>query len=107
MCIRDRHTFSSLTKDFLGQYNGTLTGADVAYVFFNPHALELKKLPPIDPNDVIQGFGDPHPAVFTDANNLVDVLLQHNWGNSNLLIMTSGNLAGTDLQHLADEVVKH
>lgn len=100
------HTFSSLTKDFLGQYNGTLTGADVAYVFFNPHALELKKLPPIDPNDVIQGFGDPHPAVFTDANNLVDILLQHNWDNSNLLIMTSGNLAGTDLQHLADEVVK-
>jgi UDP-N-acetylmuramate: L-alanyl-gamma-D-glutamyl-meso-diaminopimelate ligase len=101
------HTFSSLTKDFLSLYNGTLRGADFAYVFFNPHALELKKLPPIDTNDVIQGFGYPQPDVFTEANNLVDELLMHNWSNSNLLIMTSGNLAGTDFQHLADVIVKH
>jgi len=101
------HTYSSLTKDFLGQYNGTLTGADVAYVFFNPHALELKKLPQIDPNDVIKGFGDPQPVVLTDANILVNALLNHNWSKSNLLIMTSGNLAGTNLQHLANAVVNH
>jgi UDP-N-acetylmuramate: L-alanyl-gamma-D-glutamyl-meso-diaminopimelate ligase len=38
------HTFSSLTKDFLVQYNGTLTGADVAYVFLQSPCPGIEKI---------------------------------------------------------------
>ncbi|MEW5845561.1 MAG: Mur ligase family protein [Bacteroidota bacterium] len=100
------HTFSSLTKEFLNQYHGTLKGADIPFVFYNPHTVEMKKLPPIEPNDVVHGFGNPAPRVFTNSNELVNALLNLSWSNTNLLIMTSGNFAGVDLQHLANMIVE-
>lgn len=36
------HTFSSLNKDFLVKYAHSMELADVAVVFFSPHALALK-----------------------------------------------------------------
>ena len=36
------HTFSSLTQEFLQQYRGTMDEADVRYVYFSQHALQLK-----------------------------------------------------------------
>lgn len=100
------HTFSSLTKEFLNQYHGTLKDADIPFVFYNPHTVAMKKLPPIEPSDVIQGFGNPTPTVFTNSNELVNALRTLNWSNKNLLIMTSGNFAGLDLQHLANMIVE-
>ena len=38
------HTFSSLNKSFLKEYNGTMNEADVAIVFFSKKALKHKKL---------------------------------------------------------------
>ena len=46
------HTFSSLSSDFLPLYNGTLEKAKAAFVYFNPHAIELKKLKPISKAEV-------------------------------------------------------
>ena len=99
------HTFSSLTKDFLNQYYGAFNGADKVFVFYNPHTVQIKKLSPIEPNDIIQAFGNPSPKVFTDTAELINTLLTLNWSNRNLLIMTSGSFAGIDLQHLANRIV--
>ncbi len=41
------HTYSSLSQDFLPLYEGTLREADSAFVYFNPHAIEMKKLQPV------------------------------------------------------------
>ena len=38
------HTYSSLNAEFLKEYNGALDAADVAVVFYSPHAVEIKKL---------------------------------------------------------------
>src|SRR5690606_14930768 len=38
------HTFSSLNANFLKDYKGSLDAADVAVVFYSPHAVEVKKL---------------------------------------------------------------
>lgn len=99
------HTFSSLTKNFLAQYHGTLNRADNVFVFYNPHTVQIKKLSPIEPKDIIKAFGNPTPRVFTDSAELINTLLTLNWNNRNLLIMTSGSFAGTDLQHLANSIV--
>ncbi|MBO4599172.1 MAG: peptidoglycan synthetase, partial [Bacteroidales bacterium] len=46
------HTFSSLTAEFLKQYAGTMDKADVPMVYYSQHALQLKKLPNLDPEQV-------------------------------------------------------
>jgi UDP-N-acetylmuramate: L-alanyl-gamma-D-glutamyl-meso-diaminopimelate ligase len=41
------HTFSSLSENFLDQYAGCMDAADRALVFYDPHAVQLKRLPPV------------------------------------------------------------
>ncbi len=100
------HTYSSLSKDFLEQYHATMDPADVAVVFFNPHAIALKKLLPITPEDVMKGFGRSDLQVFTDAAELRNFLSLQNYANTNLLLMSSGNFGGMDVSQLAVDVVR-
>ena len=46
------HTFSSLNKVFLPQYKNAMEAADVAYVYFSEHTLEMKRLPMITKEEV-------------------------------------------------------
>ena len=116
------HTFSSLTQEFLQQYRGTMDEADVRCVYFSQHALQLKKLPPLDPEEVKAAFeGTPsgtqasrlhaaetaaHPVeVFTDSTAMVAKVKAMEWKNANLLMMSSGNFDGIDFNQLAEEVL--
>jgi len=100
------HTFSSLNTEFLKQYFGTMEKSDIPFVYFNPSTLEHKKLPPIEPSFVKNCFGTKSIEVFTDSRNLIDSLKRINWQNKNLLIMTSGNFSGVNLQEFAKEIVQ-
>ncbi|MFQ5445483.1 MAG: UDP-N-acetylmuramate--L-alanine ligase, partial [Saprospiraceae bacterium] len=91
-CV-ELHTFSSLNKAFLPHYNGTLAGAGVACVYYNPHTLEMKKMPPIDPGEIQRNFNHPNLHVFTERQELEGFLLSQNWRSSNLLLMSSGTFA--------------
>jgi UDP-N-acetylmuramate: L-alanyl-gamma-D-glutamyl-meso-diaminopimelate ligase len=99
------HTYSSLSKEFLGHYLHSLDEADVPMVYFNPHAIQLKRLPPITEEQVKEGFGNPKLKVFTDSKKLQDELLSMDWKNSALLLMSSGNYDGVDIARLAGEIV--
>ena len=100
------HTFSSLTQEFLQQYRGTMDEADVRCVYFSQHALQLKKLPPLDPEEVRKAFGG-NVEVFTDSKALVDyvITLFRDNDNKNLLMMSSGNFDGIDFAALAEEII--
>ena len=98
------HTFSSLSKDFLDQYSGCMEKADVAVVFFSPHALALKKLPMLSPDDIKHAFGKDGMIVFSDAVQFQKFLHGQNWGNSNLLLMSSGNFDGLQVKEFAGEL---
>ncbi|MCA6365284.1 MAG: peptidoglycan synthetase [Bacteroidetes bacterium] len=98
------HTFSSLTAEFLAEYNGAMNTADVAYVYFNPHTIAHKKLPPITEAQVKQAFARDDIKVSTDSAALVAELKQHSWNNSVLLLMTSGNFDGVNFDELAAAV---
>ena len=63
-CI-ELHTFSSLSENFLSHYKGCLDQADIAKIFFSPHALELKKLPVLSKTQVKEAFGNPDAEVYT------------------------------------------
>jgi UDP-N-acetylmuramate: L-alanyl-gamma-D-glutamyl-meso-diaminopimelate ligase len=103
--VMELHTYSSLSKQFLSHYRNTLDPADVPVVFFNPHAIALKKLPPITVEDVAEGFGNPALNVFTDATSLETFLQNQDMKNANLLMMSSGNFGGIDLKGLAGDLI--
>jgi UDP-N-acetylmuramate: L-alanyl-gamma-D-glutamyl-meso-diaminopimelate ligase len=98
------HTFSSLNPDFLPQYAHCFDAPDVAVVYFNPHVLEHKRLPPLAPEAVQQAFQRPDLRVFTDSQALAAFLHAQQWPHTNLLLMTSGTFDGLDLAELAAEV---
>ncbi len=98
------HTFSSLNKDFLEQYAHSMQKADVAVVYFSPHALELKKLPMLLPEDIINAFQKAGLMVFSDPDHFQHFLLKGKWEASNLLLMSSGNFDGLQVKELADRL---
>ena len=98
------HTFSSLTQEFLKQYAHSMDEADVRYVYFSQHALQLKKLPPLDPEEVKKAFGGD-VEVFTNSAAMVAKVKSMEWKNANLLMMSSGNFDGIDFNQLAEEVL--
>ena len=99
------HTFSSLTAEFLKQYAGTMDKADVPFVYYSQHALQLKKLPNLDPHQVQAAFANPNVRVFTDSALMVEELRRMDWKDANLLMMSSGNFDGIDFNQLADELI--
>ena len=103
------HTFSSLTAEFLKQYAGTMDRADVPMVYYSQHALQLKKLPNLDPEQVRQAFANERVRVFTDSKQMVDTVIQTFRQSDNqainLLMMSSGNFDGIDFKQLSDELI--
>lgn len=100
------HTYSSLTAQFLQQYAGSMELADTAMVYFNPHALQLKQLPPLEPEQVKSGFGRDDLAVFDSSAKLrqaIDNALKACTAAKRpycLLMMSSGNFDGMELTTL-------
>jgi len=98
------HTFSSLNKNFLDQYAGCMKKADVAAVYFSPHALELKKLPLLKPEDIEHAFQKEGLKVFSDTRAFQQFLMGQNWDNSNLLLMSSGNYDGLKAREFIEKM---
>lgn len=99
-CV-ELHTFSSLNKYFLPEYAQTLAAADVAAVYYSPHTIAHKKLTPIEPDDVQAAFEKENLQVFTDNQSLKRFLLEQDWDNTNLLLMSSGTFDGLNVPELA------
>lgn len=100
------HTFSSLNKEFLEQYNGSMSTADKAIVYYSPKTLEHKRLSPLSKKDVKSAFNSDNVEVCTDSAELVKMLQAEDWNNKNLLMMSSGNFDGVDFSELADQLFK-
>ncbi len=101
------HTFSSLTRDFLPQYAGTMDAADEAIVYFNPEVIAHKRLAQFSPADVEAAFAHKGLAVFTRPQDVVARLEASDLCGAVLLLMTSGNFGGLDLKALASRLLGH
>jgi UDP-N-acetylmuramate: L-alanyl-gamma-D-glutamyl-meso-diaminopimelate ligase len=99
------HTFSSLTKEFLVQYKGTINAVDNAAIYFNSHALELKRLPNLDKEMIYQAFEKDGLQVFTTTEEVVKFIKENSKNNENILMMSSSNFGGLDLKQLANEII--
>ena len=99
------HTFSSLTEDFLPQYENCMKAADVAFVYYNPDVIKHKRLKEITPEKVKMAFGAENLTVFTDSEKLQEELLKMKMNDTALLFMTSGNFSGVNLIEFAEELL--
>lgn len=99
------HTFSSLNKAFLPQYQGCMEMADLPVVYFSRHALTLKRLPELTAEEVRTAFADERLSIYNDSASLQADLLSIDYRNKNLLLMSSGNFNGLDMEGLARKVL--
>jgi len=100
------HTFSSLNSEFLAQYSGSMQDADHAIVYYNPKTIAHKKLDPISIENVKDAFSQDDLIIYTDSIQLQADLLKMNWNNSVLLLMTSGNFDGVNLNEFGETILK-
>lgn len=94
IAVFEIHTYSSLQPDFLPGYRGTLNPADFAFVLYDPHVFELKKMPVPAKGTIETAIG--HCKEFMDAEELAESVkkLVQPGQPTVLLLMSSGNLGG-------------
>ncbi|SFE03862.1 UDP-N-acetylmuramate: L-alanyl-gamma-D-glutamyl-meso-diaminopimelate ligase [Chitinophaga sp. CF118] len=100
IAVLELHTYSSLNAAFMVQYQGAMDKADVPVVFYSSHALEIKRMPNLEPELVAQGFGRSDLQIFNKRDHLLAFLDAQNYGNTNLLLMSSGDYEGLDVNSL-------
>ena len=92
------HTYSSLNAEFLKEYKGTLDAADVAVVFYSPHAVEIKKLDAITHKQIADAFQRDDLVIYTNPADFKNYLFSQNYAHKALLLMSSGNYGGLDFE---------
>lgn len=98
--VFELHTYSSLNRQFFDRYENTLQHCNEAVIFYNPKALEQKKLPNFSSDEVKKAFNHPHIEVFNDKNELDKYLRSINPEGKNLLLMSSANFDELDLKSI-------
>lgn len=104
IALLELHTYSSLSDQFMKEYNGAMEKADIAAVFYSKHALELKRLPDLDTNKIVMGFGKKGLIVLNDKDQLLKWLKSLSYKDSSLLLMSSGNYDGLDMLTFARQL---
>ena len=94
------HTYSSLNAEFLKEYKGALDAADVAVVFYSPHAVEIKKLKEVTHEQIANAFERDDLIIYTNPDDFKQFLFSQNFDNKALLLMSSGNYGGLDFEEL-------
>lgn len=90
------HTYSSLNAEFLKEYKGALDAADVAVVFYSPHAVQIKKLEEVTKDQIANAFKRDDLKIYTNPEEFRNFLFSQNFDNKSLLLMSSGNYGGLD-----------
>ncbi len=104
-CI-ELHTFSSLNKDFLAEYAGTMDEADIAIVFIDSKTFVQKKMEPYPAETVKQAFLKGDVLFFNDTQQLLNYLESLDIAGGNLLMMSSGNFGGLNLSEITNKLLK-
>lgn len=101
-CI-ELHTYSSLNRNFIPQYAGTTEIADTCAVFINEEAVNLKGLSIPGRDEIIKAFDRDTIEVFYAKNKLIEFIKNSYTGNDILLLMSSGNFDGLQVESLISQ----
>jgi len=100
------HTFSSLNKDFLAEYAGTMDEADSAIVFIDKKTFGQKNMEPYPVETVKNSFLKDDLLFFNDPALLLAYLEIIDITDCNLLLMSSGNFGGINLLAVSNKLLK-
>ncbi len=101
--VLELHTYSSLSKEFIPRYRGSLNPADEAAVFYSPHAVAIKRLQPVEPEFIRQAFGREGLRVFNEPGRFREYVYGLPEPRSVILLMSSGALGGLDIDQLKQQ----
>jgi UDP-N-acetylmuramate: L-alanyl-gamma-D-glutamyl-meso-diaminopimelate ligase len=104
VAVLELHTYSSLNEKFMEEYKGVLDSADEAAVFYSRHALELKRMPELPREAVEKGFAKNNLQVFNEKNDLEKWLNERDLHDAVLLLMSSGNYDGINLEPFIQKI---
>lgn len=96
------HTYSSLNSTFIQEYKGALDAADIAVVYYSPEAVALKKLENLREEDIYKAFQREDLQVYTSPEIFKDFVYGLESKGLCLVLMSSGNYGGLDIQQVAD-----
>ena len=94
------HTYSSLNAEFLQEYKGALDQADVAVVFYSPHAVQIKRLEEVTKDQIAEAFQRDDLIIYTNPKEFQEFLFSQNLESKALLLMSSGNYGGLDFEEV-------
>ena len=95
--VFELHTFSSLNKNFLPQYKGSMDAVNHAVVFYDPDVVKHKRLPAISIQEVINYFERDDLEVITSVDKLDNRLKKIPNENHCVLMMSSGRFSGVEI----------
>lgn len=101
------HTFSSLNKEFLSEYAGCMNEADAAIVFIDAKTFVQKKMEPYDESVVKSAFNRTDLLFFDNPQQLALYIEEQQLASKNLLMMSSGNFGGINLNELAGKLLNN
>lgn len=105
IAVLELHTFSSLNPDFIHHYAHTFDEPEEAIVFISPEIMQKKGFDMFSASQIKEAFQRADILFMTSSEKLEKHLLAHNWQNKNLLLMSSGNYAGLDLDKLVKNII--
>lgn len=91
LAIFELHTFSSLNKDFLPLYEGSMSTADEAIVYVDPHVFEHRKMEPLSKEYIKECFGNVQVSM--NSKEIEMKVSDAFKEGSNILLMSSGTFS--------------
>lgn len=101
LSVFELHTYSSLQPDFMEGYKGLFDAADAAWVLYDPHVFELKRMPIPSVEEMQKRLGNV--VLFSDPKALETALKEWRAGSQAQerkivsLWMSSGNFGGVKI----------
>ena len=102
MIVFELHTYSSLSEVFIDHYKNCLDNCDKAVVFYDPHAVSIKKLDMMTDERIVEGFARKDIKVVHSKAELLDVLNDVQKENIVGGFMSSGDFNGLTADDLRE-----
>lgn len=102
MIVFELHTYSSLSEVFIDHYRNCLDNCDKAVVFYDPHAVSIKKLDMMTDERIVEGFARKDIKVVHSKAELLDVLNDVQKENIVGGFMSSGDFNGLTADDLRE-----
>lgn len=100
LVIFELHTYSSLSEVFIDHYEHCLDNCDRAIVFYDPHAVAIKKLDMMSDERIVSGFARNDIKVVHSKEELLSVLKDMPKDNVVGGFMSSGDFNGLDVREI-------